>query len=502
MALIFLAIFTLMGYGLINLSAIDAIEVVRTDHSAQAFCLAEAGLERALFLLRMDFVNDDPQTPPTPSWVDGDINGINWGPSYNYSSFINQANLGNGSYSVELKNVSGQDKEIWVKSSGEVNGVTRTIQIYLTIENRNIWNNAIFAAQGQSGMLINGNVDIRGSVHLLGNSLDSDDVAMYISGTGGIGNNYAGIDSDLAAIIPACPQVDFNGELVDSLSAKLRVRQGLVSLSGAGTVGEDDNPGNQYKETVDAVYINDGYTGNKGERNVYSDIGPNTPYGPINGPNYVDFPSLSEGFMGYGTYFDYLRANAFVVTDPAQLAALADIRPDADDFDFFDANGQIKLEDGHLTINGIVYIGDERDPSKVADLNIKSSQSAFAITYSGKASILVSGNVNIDADLLTVGANSYPQQSIIGIMTPNDVRFGPGSQLDVAGIFYGENSIVSEKQTEVVGSFVSNYFDMGTNVPSIYQVWEIVDNLPPGIIGGFPYWVCEISNWQEVQPGS
>jgi hypothetical protein len=45
MALIFMIISVLMGYGLINLSAVDAIEVIKAVQITQAFWTAEAGLE-------------------------------------------------------------------------------------------------------------------------------------------------------------------------------------------------------------------------------------------------------------------------------------------------------------------------------------------------------------------------------------------------------------------------------------------------------------------------
>ena len=66
------------------------------------------------------------------------------------------------------------------------------------------------------------------------------------------------------------------------------------------------------------------------------------------------------------------------------------------------------------------------------------------------------------------------------------------------GLFYGETSIVSQKQTDVMGTFVSNYFDMGTNVPSIFQVPEAANHLPPGLIGGSGSYVMRIVAWQKL----
>jgi hypothetical protein len=46
-----------------------------------------------------------------------------------------------------------------------------------------------------------------------------------------------------------------------------------------------------------------------------------------------------------------------------------------------------------------------------------------------------------------------------------------------------------------MGTIVSNYFDMGTNVPSIYQVPETANNLPPGMIGQDSIWVMRVISW-------
>lgn len=522
MALIFLLIFTLMGFGLINLSAVDAIEVVHVDRSIQAFWVAEAGLSRALYSLRMDFVND-----LDPSLADGDINGLSCGPDNNdfYTIPYPTNSVGNGTYVVEMKNFAGSDKEAWVKSTGTVDGTSRTIQVYLGVENKNIWNNAIFAGEvsDSSQNLINGNVTIAGSVHILGTSYGPGDVALDMSGGATIINNYEPVDPVLLDIMPDCPQVWFNGETVDSLSAQVKVQSGTILIdSSAAGIGDVDVPGNQYKETVDAVYQNDGYTGSHGASEVFSDNGPDTPY--FGEEHYVPFPSLDDPYLGYDSHYDFLMDNGLVITDPDQLAKLADITPNPADpasasFDYSSAKGRISFDGiGHLTIDGIVYIGtgSENDGdgahltiSRVTENIVAGTDPdtgldiiqkiVYDVTYSGSAAILVTGNATIDADFYTQGTGSYPD-NIIGLMTPHNIHFGNNAQIDVAGVFYAEEKISAVKQTEVAGAWVSNYFDMGKNVPSIYQVWAIADHLPFGLIGSNPHWVCAPSAWQEIHP--
>jgi len=113
------------------------------------------------------------------------------------------------------------------------------------------------------------------------------------------------------------------------------------------------------------------------------------------------------------------------------------------------------------------------------------------INYTGKGTLFVTGNVQINANLVTAGNNSFPA-NVMGVMTPNDISFTT-AQLDVMGAFYAENSIICQKQTDLVGTIVANYFNMGTNVPAIYQVPDLKDNLPPGMIGANARWYMVVA---------
>jgi hypothetical protein len=144
---------------------------------------------------------------------------------------------------------------------------------------------------------------------------------------------------------------------------------------------------------------------------------------------------------------------------------------------------------GNLTVSGIVYIDG-------GNLNMAKSGSNKTITYTGKGSILVTGTAQIDVNLVTSGSSSFPT-NIIGIMTPNTIGFNE-AQIDVMGVFYAEDQITSQKQTDIVGTIVSNFFDMGTNVPKIYQVPEVANNLPPGMIGQSSNWIMKIVSWQKL----
>lgn len=478
----------ILGIAFVSRSIVESRIAERQKKITQALAIAEGGLERTLYHLRRDFVLN----LISPSWADGQIDDIVYGlPDTNnfYAFSLSSPTLESGSYSVELKNVVGASDEIWVRSTGTVDEISRVIQAYVKIEEINPWKNVIFAGVGASGAVINGNVDIRGSVLILGESLTPTDLAMDMSGSGFVGNNYKNIPNTLSLRIPPCPTTTFGGEIVESLEAKLRVRHGLVGLSGTATVGEVNIPADAYKETVDGVFVTDGYGGNKGADNVNSDNGTGTSYDLGSS---VRFPSLSDAYVGDPTitYQQYLRNNAYVIQDLAKLNKIANITPQSQ-FNYGDVNGSITMDgNGNMTIQGIVYVDG-------GNMNMNKQGNDDTITYSGSGSILVTGNVGINVNLFTpASANSFPT-NILGVMTPNSITFD-AAQIDVMGIFYAEDSIISQKQTDVAGTFAANYFDMGQQVPSIFQVPDVVDSLPPGMIASQSVWVISVVAWQRL----
>ncbi len=71
----------------------------------------------------------------------------------------------------------------------------------------------------------------------------------------------------------------------------------------------------------------------------------------------------------------------------------------------------------------------------------------------------------------------------------------------MAGAFFAENKIRSTKQNVVAGTFVSNYLDMGTNNPTIIQVPDLANNLPPGMPGSNKVAIpssIKVISWREI----
>ncbi len=458
-----------------------------------ALHIAEAGIERALYDLKADYDNDT----TSPSWNDGTINTYTLASntaSY-YSIPYTGTTINGGSYSVQLKNTS-KATEIWVKSTGTIQDLTDTLQAYVKMSNISPWNTAIFAGTGASGTMINGNVDISGSVHILGSGLNAGDLAMDLGGTANlVRNNYATLESGLKAKVPALPTVTFGGESVESLSAYLRVKKGIVGLSGSATVGEANVTGNSTKETVDEVYVADGtpsnsWGGNHGSSAVYSDNGTNKAYDM---GDTISFPLLSDPspYDSTKTVEQHFKANALTVT-----ADLSNIVPTSA-FNYTDGTNYIRMNQAGdpaqtLIVNGRIYISNA---TTSGDFKLNTSGSNKSFTYTGKAAILAAGNIEVNANLETSGNTSFPT-NIMGFMTHHDVSMDAAG-LNVMGLFYAEHQVYVAKQTDIVGTIVSNFFNMGTNVPAIYQVPDTINNLPAGMIGASTGWKLSVI-WQKI----
>ncbi|MDP8264830.1 MAG: hypothetical protein P9M12_05050 [Candidatus Aceula lacicola] len=442
------------------------------------FYIAESGLQRAIYDLKQDYAS-------TGSWSDGNIGSFNIGPNTGvfYSVPYSGTTLNGGQYSVLLKNTSSPD-EIWIRSTAVLNGIVITVQIYVSMSSSSPWDYVIFAGEGQSGAMINGTVDIAGSVVVLGSGLNPTDLAANLGGTAQfVQNNYTGLSAALQAKIPALPTTVFNGETVSTLNAELRVKTGVVALSGSAGVGNTDVSGNSIKETVDAVYVTDGWGGNQGASNVYSDNGTANAYDLGDS---MTFPSLSDPDPSNPslTVQQKFQSEALVLTNE-----LNDIKPNSV-FSYTDGTNSISMDgSGSLTIAGKIYIDGDNA------LNFNKVGGNTTITYSGIGTVLVTGTAEVNASLVTSGNVSFPI-NCFGIMTPNTIGFYE-AQTAAMGAFYAEDTITITKQTDVIGSIVSNYFNMGTNVPSIYQVPDLSANLPPGMIAGSSGVTLNVVLWQE-----
>ncbi|MBP8129636.1 MAG: hypothetical protein KA184_08635 [Candidatus Hydrogenedentes bacterium] len=418
----------------------------------------------------------------------------------------------------------------------------RQVEAIVAATDVNVWRNAIFGGAGMAGGTINGNVSIHGSVHILGDAVlegGTSIAAIDLSGTSLIHNNYDGVPADLLARVPPLAKREWNGESdIETLDASLRVKHGRVGMSGNSEVGSADTFGNGFKETMDGTYINDGWTGNAvvpdGDRgdptSVWSDNGWDDLY---DCGDRVSFPLLTDDWRApltgarvtnpatgdwysHQDYFDqvlvaaadnpgdgvyvgdidlYTMGSHFYwnATTGTKLVGSLPATPPGpnDDYILFNKDTDVLRINGQITVRGNVIMQGKGNQT--------------TINYSGRGAILVHGDVTLDTSLLTCNngnpastANSFPVSNIIGIMAEDDMVVGSVAQVSLMGAFYAQDQIVTAKQTHVMGTFVSSYFNMGTNVPNIYQVPSLADNLPLGMIGNFPILSFKQISWREI----
>ncbi|NIA14953.1 MAG: hypothetical protein GWP08_12830 [Nitrospiraceae bacterium] len=437
------------------------------------------------------------------------------------------------------------------------NNIVRTAEAVLKGANVSVWNNAIFAGAGHVDGSIKGNCSIHGSVHILGDHVPEGGEAIVVldmMGASLIHNNYGigagpgpALPDYLRDRVPDQPLTIVNGEIDQAtLNTVLRVKNGLVSLNSASEVGAADVFGNGLKDTVDGTFSNDGWTGQRvaddGDRGdpsvVFSDNGWDEFYDL---GNKVPFPVLDDDWrwpaqvqcheLGYawegepgsieaapdGT--DYLHGDFFSdmlsdgnpyegnvtisvgtdfylnLTQPGSAPADR-VKPDpancikGDDYIYYDAAATVMEINGQIEINGDLVFSARNDRT---------------LNYTGRAAILVHGDVTVNTNLLSCNdgdpndyLRSFPERNIIGIMAEQDMLVGQSAQLDLMGAFYAQGQISSNKQTVVMGTFVAEYFDMGNQVPDIYQVPALTENLPLGMIANYPILVFSPISWREL----
>jgi hypothetical protein len=484
-----------------------------------AFYVAEGGLELGMRVLKdnANIMNNDS--------LEGIIN----------SSSL----LGNGSFNVD---VTGTAPYKTLTSYGNSYDGKGAVQV--TVRRRknplSVWDNIIFAGTGQTGKAIDGNVSLHGSVHILGEgepytdqnsngiwddqdqytdlngdgnwdpgetfivdhdndgvwdpaepytdengngkydgTLTAADLSYEATGTAHIFNNYQGMNSTLSSRVPALDTTTFNGEVVNTLDADLRVKHGRVDVSGTATIGFPDQTGGSppIKETMDGCYVNDGYGGGKGSSQVYSDNGTSENYDL---GDQMQFPSLNNPYtdpntgIEYTTYLNYLHSNSLVITGDLTL------QPGVSKAQVSNSYGSISMDAlGNLNISGIVYV--------TGNVYINSGSGKLGkapVTYDGRGTLVSQGSSYISTHLLSKGM--FPADDVLGIISADDLAIGTGTgdaQLTLMGAFFSQGTITNAKQNQLAGAMVSNYFSI-SNVPDLFQIPALVENLPPGMPGG------------------
>lgn len=457
-ALLIMLMLTLIFAAAVTTSVTDIDIAKNQKERTLAFYTAEAGLQYAIGVLRTNFneLNND----TLESW-------INANPA-----------IGDGNFSV---GVSGTSPFKTLTSNGLNRDGEAIVQV--TVKRKkspvNIWDNIIFAGTGQMGGVINGNVNLHGSVHILGDDLNDGDVAMEMSGAGNVHNNYSGITAALSSRLPPLDTTTFNGEIVSTLDAELRVKKGRVDISGTSNAGFPDVSGGSppIKETLDGTYVSDGYGGNQGESNVYSDNGASEGYDvgdAINMPDLLNDPYTDPNTgVTYPTYMNYLQSNALVISGNLTLKPGQTLASISNGF------GSISMDaSGNLQVSGIVFV--------TGDITIASGQGLMnhtPVIFDGKGTMVSQGDISLNTHVLSNG--TFPTDDVLGFIAADDINIGTGqgdAHLNIMGAFFAADQITNQKQNQLAGAMVSNYFQVN-NVPDMFHVPSIVDNLPPGMPG-------------------
>jgi hypothetical protein len=111
-------------------SVLMANEKLSSDHDLQnvnAMYLAEAGMEKAIYALRQQYLT-------SAAWNGNIINGTDVVPvAAQFYTLYPSVAFGGGAYSVEIKNGADPVNNIWVKSTGFCGNIQRTIQAYIVV---------------------------------------------------------------------------------------------------------------------------------------------------------------------------------------------------------------------------------------------------------------------------------------------------------------------------------------------------------------------------------
>ncbi|MFH0930339.1 MAG: hypothetical protein V1890_00165, partial [Candidatus Zixiibacteriota bacterium] len=209
------------------------------------------------------------------------------------------------------------------------------------------------------------------------------------------------------------------------------------------------------------------------------------------------FPNLSNPYTdpstgtSYPSYQNYLYNNALVINGDVNLTPGTSYPAQSN------SKGSIYLDNsGNLQISGIVYV--------TGNININNGSGgskSTPILFDGKGTMVSAGDINISTHVLSKGM--FPADDVIGFISANSLNIGTGdgdANLNIMGAFYAQEKITNAKQNQLAGAMVSSYFSI-SQVPDLFHVPSLADNLPPGMPGGTSYkYTYQIvpNSWREL----
>jgi hypothetical protein len=494
--MVFLTLLSVLGAAGIMTSSTD-VKIASNDLStSESFYIAEAGLARAQAEVLNDLQNDNIASNNTFYSLSG-LTTITPSSSafYNFTS----VSFAGGSYQLSVKFYDapggGLDpKKVMVRSTGVgPDWSTTVLECSYFAENISVWNNAIFGGGGGGAIPITGSVIIAGSVHLLGNGVPATSYT-FVNQTGLVLNDNTGMEP--VTLLPTVNAADITSDL----GAKFRLRNGRVDMRlGSSTLGSLASP-------LAAIYIMDGADSDSNGvnddidggvnilangQNVFADegaysaeaydlgnVGLSLP--PISVVGAYDLTAVTESDGApapKGLINGNLELTGEYKDGPTWYYPNINQSDGFGNFIIFDSTTNV------LQIGGVVMVNS---------LNISDD-----ITYTGIGTIYSLGTAAIGGNVLPGAANSYPITNCIGVISVGDMSIGGVAKVFLTGAYYSAAKITSDKQSQLAGTIVCQRFDITLNVPKIWQIQSLTDNLPPQMPGEGYIWTITAKNWRQ-----
>ena len=506
-----LFVVSLLGVTLVRLGSVDFALSGNYRASTAAFHLAESGLATAAADLRADFdtnptdnwvrdwINTGTSTPtvisPFPDPTATTVNGYSLTeatvPSNPYAgtpySLGAPSALGSGSFTrivwlppqiaVEAGVASvvfnvrsiGADANPATPSLTTLDGVVR-VALGETVAPGG---GAMFiGSEDNSGHAIRGTrVTLAGPVLVTGDG----DTRFHLSGSSRVVNNYLGIDHAsqglglLATKLPALDGTDFNGETVQTLNAVLRLKDASIQMGGQSSVGEADNPGDGYKETLDGFFTDAPPNGNNNNINADAsggfDLGEDVTF-----PSLYD-PYVDENGTAYAAFEDYLDANAYspglggdLIID-GETASFAYVDPLGKGSIAWNAATQVLTIDGVIKITGQAKIGKTGD----WDPDDEGGGVIGAVKYAGTGTIWATDKIEISTNLYPDGQYLEDGPDLDGLVD-GDLTLVASSTIEIQSgwsdpnvriiaSLFAEQRIAVKEPANIAGTVTTAFFE-------------------------------------------
>lgn len=532
-ALLVVLIVAAIGSGLLTTALTDLDISFNETNSAIAFYAAESGLQQVI----VDVTADDTWLSsiltgsmgvanpfPTTVTINGQVVNVtvdgNGDPVPGYYPLGGATAIGEGSYTLSVffpptlspANGSGSQQfmDLPLRSTGTMGAPEASTQVLgsdlrlrVTTTAVTVWDNAIFAGDAKDDDPFDntdGNLVVRGSIHVIGDPSDPADI--QLEGNDQILNNYDGlgdageIGADFSKL-PPLSTTTVNGETVYTLEANVKVKNGTVTLNDSSFIGEADVAGNGVKETIDGMWVDGAVTVNA-PATLDTDASGSYADGVVD----VTFPALTDAYTDPSTGTTYGNYNAFISATALSIPE-SDISATVGAFHYSDADGNmIDWDPATMTlqIQGIIEFA--------AVAHIGAGNDGERIYYSGTGTIYADSEIEVNSDLVPVGNYLDPNDAVMNniglVSTEIEIAEDQGDyKITVMAAIYAGDELEIDEDSNVLGAMVGKEIDFEENLAHITHVPSLALNLPPGMpgAGGNPTLVIlgapVLSNWYQ-----